>query len=209
MKKKIAILDDHSIWADAIKQMICKDPVLKTRVAPPAVYCKPSKFFEEYPSNGYDALILDLDLGDGEENGIDVIDRMKATHPEVKILVLTVTEDKELCKRLFGAGCDGYICKSDSRASILRSVRDVVLNGTIGLADCFQPSKMTSIDVAGYDHLSDREREVFALVVRGCSSKQIADKLGLSAATVNTHRSRIIKKLGTKDWQAIAKSIGI
>ena len=158
-----------------------------------------------------DALLLDVQLPGMD--GISAISRFKELAPSVCIVMLTVFEDPQKVFRALCAGASGYLLKTLPAERIVEALREAVAGGapmSPGVAkavlgrfvELAAPGKSSDYD------LSDREREVLELMTQGLIKKEIADRLGLSFHTVNTHLRNIYTKLhvGTRG-AAVAKAL--
>ncbi len=165
-------------------------------------------------SNGAEALakmtvlapqLILMDIRMEKMGGIEACREIKSRYPEVQVLMITSYSDDDAVLASILAGASGYLLKNVSRAELLRSIRLVVsgeslLDPTmIGQAT----SRLTNLSSAhgrqvhipGGD-LTEREREVLALVARGYTNKQIAGSLCVSEKTARNHVSHILEKLG-------------
>ena len=149
-----------------------------------------------------DVLLLDLSMpGLG---GMEVIRNIKASMPEVTILVLTMYEDEGHFIQALEAGASGYIPKKAADTDLIAAIR-AVTRGEVFIYSSFgkamvkriicseSPDKEEEVDI--YQRLSQREQEVLKLVAQGFTNKQIAEQLYLSVKTVETYKARIIEKL--------------
>jgi DNA-binding NarL/FixJ family response regulator len=148
-----------------------------------------------------DLVVVDISLKHG--NGLDLIKRLKASHPNVKVLVSSMHDESLFAERALHAGALGYINKQDSPEKVIEAIRKV-LDGQVYLS-----AEMTnhllhrlgnrqhdSLERPSVDTLSDREWEVFELIGQGLSTRQIAERLHRSIKTIETHREHIKEKLG-------------
>ena len=147
-----------------------------------------------------DLLVLDLKMG--ETDGIEVLRVAKAEKPDLKVLVLTMHEAREYVARAMHEGADAYLLK-DSAAQDLVAAIEAVVAGRSYYSPAIQHTMAELLREGskvpqGIQGLSEREREVLALLARGLSSKEIATKLDISVRTVDTHRSNLMRKLGVK-----------
>jgi DNA-binding NarL/FixJ family response regulator len=158
-----------------------------------------------------DAILLDVQLPGMD--GISAISRFKELAPEVCIVMLTVFEEPEKVFRALCAGASGYLLKTLPAERIVEALREAVAGGapmSPGVAKAVL-GRFVELAAPGkgnaYD-LSEREREVLELMTLGLIKKEIADKLGLSFHTVNTHLRNIYTKLhvGTRG-AAVAKAL--
>ena len=160
-----------------------------------------------------DLVISDLNLGD--QNGIELARDLARSAPAVRLLILASYGPEVVVHQALAAGAAGYVLKSESAATIVAAIRSVgrgelvVPRGTSNL-----PRRMVEAraELDGLERLSQRERQVFDLVVWGGSNKQIAGRLGISIKTVETHRGHINRKLRLRtsaDMVRLASLLGL
>lgn len=149
-----------------------------------------------------DVVVTDLSLPDN--SGIELVRSIATSHPDIKILVLSMHEEDIYAERCLRAGAKGYLMKSHGPDSLLEAVRTVAKSRIYVSPDLAQ--KFVSVLTSpandnkserdsSLKDLSDREFEVFELVGKGKTAKEIAQQLGLSSKTVDVHRARIRAKL--------------
>jgi two-component system nitrate/nitrite response regulator NarL len=145
--------------------------------------------------------IVLLDLGMPALDGVAVTELLQKESPNTKVLVLTVHQNKDALQRLVQAGIRGYLLKDAAPEEIVRAI-DAVYAGEIYFSpDVAQLALNQYVATGGgkatspLDKLTDREREVLALIAEGYSNKEVASKLYLSVRTVETHRERVMRKL--------------
>ncbi|MDF1753336.1 MAG: response regulator transcription factor [Verrucomicrobiales bacterium] len=152
----------------------------------------------EYLGEGNPPDVVILDLGLPGMDGIDAIPLFREAAPDIQILVLTVFDNKARVFQALGAGASGYLIKSDGLSAIVQGIEESC-NGIAPLSaevakmvfDTFSNFKPAS---PGED-LSEREAQVLTQLSGGLSRKQVADTLGVSGHTVNTHIRNIYQKL--------------
>jgi DNA-binding NarL/FixJ family response regulator len=122
--------------------------------------------------------------------------------PDVKVLILSMHADESYVVRALHAGAKGYLLKDSAAKDLLRAVAAVAEGQSFFspavsqmMLDDYVRRVATGTGADRYETLSDREREVFQLVAEGRSNKEVAELLSISAATVETHRARILQKL--------------
>jgi len=147
-----------------------------------------------------DVLVLDLTMPGTD--GFEVLRQVKATLPGMKVLVLTMHADAEYVARAVQDGADGYLLK-DSAVQDLVAAIEAVQAGRAYYSPPVQRelSELLRAHTAPprpMDTLTEREREVVGLVVKGLSTKQIASQLDISTRTVETHRANLMHKLNLK-----------
>lgn len=138
-------------------------------------------------------------------SGLELLKDLRAQGVAVPALVLSMHDESLYAERALRAGARGYVNKSEDSAELLRAIRQV-LNGEIYLNTSFM-SRMVHRMVNGRDNgsalpvdrLADRELEVFDLVGRGLTTRQIATQLGLGVTTVDTYQARIKEKLNLEN----------
>jgi DNA-binding NarL/FixJ family response regulator len=149
---------------------------------------------------GPDVVVADLHLGD--RNGIALARHLGRTAPAVRVLILTSHGPEAIVHQAFGAGAGGYALKAQSPAEIIAAIRSVGRGELVLPAGVMPPPPRVvgaRAEKNGGTHaierLSQRERQIFDLVIWGSSNKQIAGRLGISIKTVETHRGHINGKL--------------
>jgi DNA-binding NarL/FixJ family response regulator len=150
-----------------------------------------------------DLVVLDISLKGS--NGIEVLKNIKVRYPKLLVLVLSMHDETLYALRALRAGAAGYIMKQEPAEKVLVSIRQV-LNGEISLSENMEKKMMKQL-VGGraartgspLEDLSDRELEVFRLIGKGYSTRQIAEELHLSIKTIESHRAHIKEKLNLKN----------
>jgi len=140
-----------------------------------------------------DVVILDLSVPNGAS--LDAIRRMRARAPGTQIVVLTMDDDPAFAQQAIEAGAIGYVLKDSADPDLLRAVRSAAHGEGYVSRRVASLLKATRASTER-DNLSPREVEVLRLIALGHTSAEIAEKLHLSVRTVETHRSRIHRKLG-------------
>ena len=143
-----------------------------------------------------------LDIGMPQLNGIDATRQIVRKAPEVRVLILSMHSDETYVTRALNAGATGYILKDSAGKDLIRAVANVAEGRSFFspqvsrvMLDDFVRRAATAGVTDRYDTLSDREREILQLVAEGRSNKEVAALLDISAATVETHRARVLQKL--------------
>jgi len=152
-----------------------------------------------------DVAVLDVTMP--ELDGIEATRQIREAAPETKILILTMHESRQMVRRLLEAGASGYVLKSDFPRSLVKAVRtvsrdkrflsskaaEIVLNGFLEGADVASEAPAAELSER---KLTPRERQIIRLLGAGKSHKQTAAELGMAVRTVETHRAKIMLKLG-------------
>jgi DNA-binding NarL/FixJ family response regulator len=146
--------------------------------------------------------IADIDISMPEMNGIALARRVTEECPGVRLLILTLYEDRSFLKQALAAGVSGYVLKRSAAENLVRAIRVVVAGGTyidpsLGSVSA-RPDAAARQKTAGSLGLTERETEVLTFSARGLTNKEIAARLDLSAKTVETYKARATEKLGLK-----------
>lgn len=189
---RILLADDHEVVRDGIRLLLARQG-LHEIVAEAA---DGQAAIDEVSRVDPDLAIVDLHMP--EVGGLELVRRLSERAPNTKVIVLSVDGDEHVVREAIQLGVRGYVLKGNASAEILRAV-DVVLNGhsyfsqevTSTIADIYRKETSGRPNV-----LSRRETEVLRLLADGMGSKQIADALGVSPTTIDSHRHNIMKRLG-------------
>ena len=147
-------------------------------------------------STEFDLALLDMSMPG--LSGIDLIKRLKLERPKLRILVLSMHGEQQYAVRAFKAGASGYLTKDSASDQLEAAIRKIAAGGVYISAAAAEQLAMGAMDAPGelpHRSLSDREFEVFRLLVAGTSITDIADGLHLSVKTVSTHKTRILQKM--------------
>jgi DNA-binding NarL/FixJ family response regulator len=149
-----------------------------------------------------DVVVLDISMP--RLNGIEVVRRLSKELESTRILVLTMHTEEEYVLHVVRAGAAGFLLKDSATEELLGAVRALASGrGYFGshasrvLAEQFQRPQTRIEDP--YRDLTDRERQVFHLIVEGLTTKEIARQLDISAKTAENHRFRVLDKLGVRN----------
>jgi DNA-binding NarL/FixJ family response regulator len=153
-----------------------------------------------------------LDIGMPLLNGIEATRQIVRRAPSVRILILSMHSDQAYVTQAVQAGARGYLLKDSAGAELIEAIRAVAAGKTFfspTVAQVVFDDYVRSLTDRGitdrYDALSEREREVLQLVAEGRSSKEIADVLSISPATVETHRTHVLQKLGLRNTAEVVR----
>jgi DNA-binding NarL/FixJ family response regulator len=142
----------------------------------------------------YPAIVL-MDINMPGVNGLEGLKMIKNKYPQIKVLMQTAYDDSEKIFTSIKNGASGYILKNDKPQRILQAIEEVIEGGAAmnpaiaqKVLDYFKPVECKS-------PLSPKETEVISLLAEGLSYKMVADKMGVSYTTINTHTKRIYEKL--------------
>jgi len=194
LKKRILIVDDHPMMRDGLRQLIANEPDLEVcgeaEDAPTAL--------AQAESLKPDIAIVDITLR--STNGLELIKDLRIRAPQTAVLVLSMHDESLYAERVLRAGGRGYIMKQEGGKKIIEGIRQIGAGRTFvsenisaRILDAFSGHNQSKSTV---EALTDREFEVFQLIGQGLSTTDMADKLHVSAKTVEVHRVNIKTKLG-------------
>lgn len=193
---RIMLGDDHPMFREGVKRIIDDVPYLQVvgEVGDGA------ELLQILPGALPDMVILDLTMPG--LHGTEVTKEIKKRYPQIKVLILTMHKSKEHLSRVIMAGADGYLLKENAFGDLISAIDTIRQGGSYissllstQMIDFFRQKSRSEPE----DVLSSREKEVLALLAGGKSSKEIAQHLSLSAATVHAHLGKIKKKLDIKN----------
>lgn len=192
MKKiKIAITDDHLLFAEGIANIISQQPGMELAF----VTSSAATMFSLLKQQPVDILVLDINLS--PYNGIELIGQLKQQYPELKIMILSMYQPTDIGLNLADFKGDAYVLKISGKhilEAALESIQQSVIYFDPNIV-VIQPLKDAFTSQL---RLTKREKEIISLIALGKSTRDIAAQLFLSELTIKTHRKNIHEKLGSK-----------
>lgn len=200
-KIKIVLADDHILVRKGIKAMLESEADLQVIGE---------------AGNGLEALeaadklrpdILVLDIRMPEMSGLEAAAKLSAISPVTKALILSMHDSEEYVLQALDAGAYGYLLKDTDKAEFVKALKQIqagnkYFSGAVSnvLANRLLHNKSVdrSIQTDPF-HLTKREREILMMVINGTPNKEIADTLGKSVRTIETHRFNIMKKMNVNN----------
>ncbi len=141
-------------------------------------------------------MLIDINLGDSEGDGIDLVAKLREKRPDIGLVILTMQDDDALLLRALSAGASGYVRKTATTEEVVSALRHAASSprsfSAAGLAEALANARSAPAGPS----LTDREREVLTHLATGDPVSTIARRLFLSTSTLKTHISRIYEKLG-------------
>lgn len=195
-KLRVFLADDHAVVREGLKALINAQPGMEVsgEAGDGRTACQQVQKLQP------DVVVMDVSMPD--MSGAQATEQLRRTCPHVKLLALTVHEDKGYVRQLLEAGASGYVLKRAAAEELIHAIRTVAAGGVY--LDPTVAGKVVGSFVrhpAGQSlpdgsDLSDREVEVVRLIAAGYSNKEIASRLTLSVKTVETYKARSMEKLG-------------
>jgi len=208
-KYRIVLADDHSLIRKGLRTMI--DQVDDCEVVGEAGNGRELLTLVRSRETRPDLVILDISMPG--MNGIEAIGRLFEIEPELKILMLTMHGNIQYFYNAISAGAHGYLMKDDSDTELLKAIY-AVRKGEIYVSPQLSGEVTREMITAFREHrpvptvqLTEREREVLQLVVKGYTSRKMGEILCLSPRTIDHHRARLLRKFNMKNTVDLVKHV--
>jgi len=194
---RLVIVDDHPVVRKGLTEVLSHEPGLVVV----GEARDPVEGFERIRAERPDVAIVDLALG--RASGLDLLKNLNAALPEVRVLMLSMHDERLYAERALAAGASGYVMKDEAMENLIGAIRCVASGRTYVSPQVAERivARLTARGGAAEAHtplerLTNREREVFSLIGQGLATRDIGALLGLSVKTIETHQARIKEKLG-------------
>lgn len=190
-KTRILIVDDHQLVIDGLKAFFENSEefqvIGEANNGEEAINCAQIL--------GPEVILMDIDMP--VLSGIQATQEIKRNLPEIKILIISMHDEKSLIKKLMEMGVDGYLLKNSSRNEVFDAIETVLKDEKYFSEDVLisvkgEKNKLYEKDE---DDLTEREIEIIKLISQGMTNKDIGEELNISHRTVDTHRTNLMKKL--------------
>lgn len=196
---RVLIVDDHALFAEALAARLAREPDLV--VLPIAQDVRHARALAD--TERPHVIVLDVMLG--RESGLDVLDHVRATAPEVRVVMLSALIEIDAVVQAVQRGAVGWLPKTESADLVARVIRSAARKGgwlppeILGevLRRLLGRTSEQPTGARLLAELTPREREVLQCMVDGLGRAEIAQRLGLSANTVRTHTQNLLAKLDT------------
>jgi DNA-binding NarL/FixJ family response regulator len=190
---RVLIADDHTLFREGIRKIVASTPDIM--VAGEA--SNAGEVLEALAGGKFDALVLDIAMPG--RNGLDILKDVRAKHPRVPVLMLSMFPEEQFATRLLKAGASGYLTKESASDVLINAIRKVASGGKYVspvLAEMLASDLSYGPAKRPHERLSDREHQIMCLIAAGKRMKEIAAQLSLSPSTISTYRNRILEKMG-------------
>lgn len=204
-RRRVLLVDDHPFMRAGLGQLIGSQPDLVVG----GEAGNPAEALQALARQRPDLILTDLTMPG--RSGLEFIKDLRAAHPDIPILVVSMHDEAVYAERVLRAGARGYIMKEAGGENLLGAIRQV-LRGEVYVSH--KMSARILEDLSGrrprgstspIERLTDREFEVFQLIGQGKGTREIAAELHLSPKTVDVHRSHVKEKLGLRDATALIR----
>jgi len=193
--RRVLIVDDHPIVRQGLRRVMENEEDLMVCGEAETVRDARTAIKDLTP----DVMIADISLKQGD--GIELVRDVRAHHPQLPILVLSMHDETIYAERMLAAGANGYIMKQSASDQFLVALRRV-LDGGIYVSEAVGNNMIQKFAAGGsyisanpIDRLSNRELQILHMIGKGMSTRETAHSLNLSIKTVESHRQRIKRKL--------------
>lgn len=203
---KVLLVDDHAILREGVHALLAREPdILVVGEAGDG-----QEALEQVPRLKPDVVIMDIVMP--RMNGLEATRLIAERHPKSRVLILSMYDDHEYVVQIIQAGASGYVLKRVVTEDLVRAIHEVhagesFLYPPIAaklIGDYLKVTKGERGNGPG-EPLTAREREVLKLIADGHTNQAIAEQLGLSRKTVDSHRSNAMRKLGLHDVTEVVK----
>ncbi len=197
----LLIVEDHLLMQEGIKSLLADNPDI-TLAGSFTLGLEALAFLEEQQA---DVVLLDISLPD--ISGIELCRRIRQLDKSIKILALSASAERTIILQMLQNGANGYMLKNTSSAALTDAIKQI-LDKRIVLGPDVQEILASSgnPEACEIPRLTRREKEVLQLIAGGLTNPQIAEKLGISMLTAETHRKNIMQKLKVSNAAALIKA---
>ncbi len=194
---KVLIADDHQMFIDGLRSLL--EGSVDISVVGEA--CNGQRVIEICEHEAVDIVIMDINMP--EMDGIQATRELLRKHPNIKVLGLSMFNDREYIADILKAGARGYILKNTGKETLLNAIRSLQSGGNFLAEEVSKTLLNSFIKNPSFgqvvEKLSDREREVLNCIAGGLTTHEIADQLFISKNTVETHRKNLLYKLKARN----------
>ena len=209
MKKiRILIVDDHPMIRQGIKSLLND----KERFDVADEAANGNEALQKLSEDHFDLVIMDIKMP--EKNGIEATEEIVKRYPDVKVLAISMYDEQRYIVKMLQAGALGYVLKNTGKQELMTAIRTVMDGESYFSQEVssimmsqFMTRKATGVlEVSKEDiNLTKRENEIIRLIAEELTNSQIADQLGISPRTVDTHRRNLLQKLDVKNTAGLVK----
>lgn len=195
-KIRILIADDHPIVRAGFKQVLSEttDMVVADEAG------NGQEVLNFIKKKEYDVILLDISMPG--KSGLEILKELKADHPKLPVLILSIYPEEQYAVRALRAGASGYLTKASAPHELISAIRKLSGGGRYISASLAEKlANYLDIDLTKPPHetLSDREYQVMLLIASGRTVSEIAEELHLSVKTISTYRAHILEKMKMKN----------
>jgi two-component system, NarL family, nitrate/nitrite response regulator NarL len=200
---RVLIADDHPVVRKGLQSCLAK----QDRVKIVGEAADGDEALQKAMDLAPDVVLMDISMP--RMSGLAATQVLREQAPNIKVLVLSVHNNKDYIFRIIQAGAHGYVSKEASPEELSHAIECVHSGETFFSPEIAQAALSHLVQNGGkkepFTQLTDREREVLVLIAEGQSNKEIANKLGIGVRTIETHRERIMRRLDIHSVAGLTK----
>ena len=198
----VLVADDHAIVREGLKQILLRtgDIVVEAEAK------NAQEVMRLVRERDWDIVLMDMSMPG--RSGLDLIKQVKGEKPKLPILILSMHEEEQYAVRAIRAGASGYLNKDSASELLVSAIRKVVSGGMFvsqSAGELLARDMKRGSDVPPHTLLSDREFQVFSMIVRGKTVTDIAAELSLSVKTVSTHKTHVLEKMNLANQSELVR----
>ena len=186
---KVVLVDDHVVVRSGFAQLLSLEDDLVVE----GQFSSAAEAWPVLSRTAIDVAVMDVAMPD--ENGLSLLKRLRQQRPTFRAIILSIYDTPAFVQSALDAGASGYLTKRCGPEELVQAVRSVGMGGHYLCADAVKALRGGEPMPKALEALTPREREVFELLVKGESVKEIAYTLSLSHKTVHVHRANVLGKL--------------
>lgn len=192
---RVLLADDHRLFREGLRGLLS----VQSGIEVVGVAADGAELVSLTESVEYDVALIDIEMP--VMNGLEAAEKILASHPEARLVALTMHNDEAYYYRMVELGVKGFLLKNSDIDEVVCAVREVCAGGSYFSQELLDSlvSNLKESQVEAEPLLSEREMEVLPLICQGLSNQEIADKLFISKRTVDNHRANILEKSGCKN----------
>ena len=199
---RVLIVDDHQVVLDGIQSMLDREEGIfvsgKAMSGPDA--------FEFLKYNPVNVALIDINMPGMD--GIELCKAIRKKYPDIKVLALTTFNEVSFITNMMKSGASGYLLKNTTKEELITAIKTIQKGEQFLAREVREKLISASLGEKGMSYipkLTRREKEVLKLILEEFTTKEIAEKLFISTATVETHRLHLLNKLGVRNTAGLVK----
>jgi len=198
---RVLLADDHTLVRSGLKALVEHVPGVQVIAEAADGRSALAAIEQERP----DVVLMDVTMP--ELNGLEAAARIRERFPDVRVLLISMHADPLYVRRALELGVSGYVLKTADASELEEAVGRVARGLTYLSPEAARAAEHVAAHSAsaGGPALTPRQREILQLVAEGCSTREIAAKLGVSVKTVETHRAHLMERLGIHDVAGLVR----
>jgi DNA-binding NarL/FixJ family response regulator len=199
---RMLIADDHAIVREGLKRIVALVDDME-------VVCEAAdgtEVMQRVRDSVFEVMVLDLSMPG--RSGMELIKLIHVERPRLRILVLSMHQELQYAVRAIKAGASGYLTKESAPEQLVQALRRIAAGGAYISAEVAEQLALGAMPdgvAPAHEILSDREFEVFGLIVAGHSVTNIAARLNLSVKTISTHKTNLMHKMGLQNQSELIR----